>query len=106
MTDFAEVANPQTGPVPETVAEMRTHDQATPFYMMNLNKYYPQAGYASGESVPGEEAYNRYGGRIMPYLVSVGGYPDIIGPVIGTLVGDPGSPLHDAWSEFAMVYYP
>lgn len=106
MTGFSQVANPQTGPIPETLAEMRTHDQTTPFYMMNLNKYYPQAQYASGESISGEEAYNRYGRRILPYLVSVGGYPDIIGPVIAALVGGQGSPLHDEWSEFAMVYYP
>ncbi|MFC2046263.1 hypothetical protein ACFLTC_01930 [Chloroflexota bacterium] len=106
MTGFGEIANPQTGPVPETVAEMRSHDQSTPFYMMNLNKYYAQAHYASGDDISGEEAYNRYAGRIAPYLVSVGGYPDIIGPVIGTLAGDPSSFLHDAWSEFAMVYYP
>jgi len=94
MTRFPEVANPQTGPVPETVAKMRKHDQSTPFYMMNLNKYYPQAQYANGEKVTGEQAYNRYGNRIVPYLISVGGY------------GDENSPLHDDWSDFAMVYYP
>jgi len=43
MTGFYKAANPETGPIPETVAEMREHDQSTPFYMMNLNKYYPQA---------------------------------------------------------------
>jgi hypothetical protein len=106
MLGFADAAEPKTGPVPETVAEMRNHDQTTPFYMMNLNKYYPTAQYASGEDIPGEDAYNRYGGRIAPYLASVGGYPDIIGPVVATLVGDPCSPLHEEWSEFAMVYYP
>jgi hypothetical protein len=106
MTGLGEIANPQTGPVPETVAEMRSHDQTMPFYMMNLNKYYPQAQYAGGEAISGEEAYNRYGGRIARYLASVGGYPDIIGSVMTTLVGDPNSPLHDEWSEFAMVYYP
>ena len=60
MTGFAERANPETGPVPETIAVLREHDQTTPFYMMNLNKYYPVASYESGEEIPGEQAYNRY----------------------------------------------
>ncbi len=58
---------------------MREHDQSTPFYMMNLNKYYPQAQYASGEVLSGEQAYNRYSSRIAPFLISVGGYQDIFG---------------------------
>ena len=58
---FADVGNPETGPLPETVAEMRQHDQTTPFYMMNLNKYYARAKYDNGEDVSGEQAYNRYG---------------------------------------------
>ena len=74
--------------------------------MMNLNKYYSKAQYASGEDVSGEAAYNRYGSRVLPYLISVGGYPDIIGPVAAVLVGDEGNRLHDDWSGFAMVYYP
>jgi len=106
ITDFDKAANPETGPVPETISEMRKHDQSTPFYMMNLNKYYPQAQYAPGEVVSGEEAYNRYGNLILPYLISVRGYPDILGHTEGLLVGDENSPLHDEWSDFAMVYYP
>jgi hypothetical protein len=106
MTGFTELANPEKGPIPETIAMLKEHDQTTPFYMMNLNKYYPRAPYASGENVSGEQAYNRYGSRILPYLISVGGYPDILGHVSGVLVGDESSPLHDDWSDFAMVYYP
>jgi hypothetical protein len=106
MPRFREIANPETGPVPDTLEEMRKHDQSTPFYMMNLNKYYSKAQYASGENVSGEDAYNRYGSRILPYLISVGGYPDIIGHVAAVLVGDENSRLHDDWSDFAMVYYP
>ena len=106
MTGFAELANPETGPVPETIAVLTEHEQTTPFYMMNLNKYYPTARYESGESVSGEQAYNRYGARILPYLISVGGYPAIMGHTVGVFVGDEHSPLHDDWSDFAMVYYP
>jgi len=106
MTGFAELANPETGPVPETIAVLKEHDQTTPFYMMNLNKYYRVANYERREEVSGEHAYNRYAARIAPYLVSVGGYPAIMGHAVGVFVGDEQSPLHDAWSEFAMVYYP
>jgi hypothetical protein len=42
----------------------------------------------------------------VPYLISVGGYPDFMGHVIGTFVGREDSPLYDDWSEFGMVYYP
>jgi len=106
MTGFAELANPEKGPVPETVATLKEHDQTTPFYMMNLNKYYPRAQYKNGKNVSGGQAYNRYAVRIMPYLISVGGYPDILGHTVGVLVGDVSSPLHDDWTDFAMVYYP
>jgi len=100
--------NPATGPIPETMQVLREHDLATPFYMMNLNKYFAKAQYEGGRSrnLTGEQAYLRYGKRIVPYLVSVGGYPDFMGHVIGTFVGRDDSPLHDSWSEFAMVYYP
>jgi len=100
--------NPATGPVPETTEVLRRHDQTTPFYMMNLNRYYASAQYEGGQARKGtgEQAYARYGIRIVPYLISVGGYPDFMGHVIGTFVGSEDSPLHDDWSEFAMVYYP
>ena len=106
LTGFAELADPEKGPVPETIAVLKKHDQTTPFYMMNLNKYYPSAQYKDGENISGEQAYNRYAARIAPYLISVGGYPDILGQAMGVFVGDERSPLHDDWSDFAMVYYP
>jgi len=94
MTGFAELADPEKGPVPETLAVLKEHDQTTPFYMMNLNKYYPSQ-YKNGENISGEQAYNRYGSRILPYLISVGGYPDFVGHTLGVFVGDESSPLHD-----------
>ncbi len=106
MTGFAELADPEKGPVPETLAVLKEHDQTTPFYMMNLNKYYPSAQYKNGENISGEQAFNRYGSRILPYLISVGGCPDFVGHTLDVLVGDESSPLHDDWSDFAMVYYP
>ena len=106
IPQFCKVANPQTGPIPETIAVMRQQDQTTPFYMMNLNKYYPTAQYKNKEVVTGERAYNRYAARITPFLISVGGYPDIYGHVMGVFVGDANSPVHDDWNDFTMVYYP
>ncbi|MFA9402978.1 MAG: hypothetical protein ACERKY_07915 [Anaerolineales bacterium] len=106
ITGFAELANPEKGPVPETVAVMKEHDQTTSFYMMNLNKYYPSAQYNNGDDISGEQAYSRYASRIAPYLISVGGYPDILGHTVGVFVGDESSTLNDDWSDFAMVYYP
>ena len=106
IAGFAEVANPKKGPIPETIAVLREHDQTTPFYMMNLNKYYPSAQYSNGGRISGEQAYNRYAARIVPYLISVGGYPDILGHTVGIFVGNESSQLHDDWSDFAMVYYP
>ena len=73
---------------------------------MNLNKYYAHAQYKNDEKNSGEGAYNRYANRIAPYLISVGGYPDFIDKLEGVLVGDQNSPLHDDWSDFAMVFYP
>jgi len=106
VTEFAKHANPATGPVPETVAELRKYDQTTPFYMMNLNKYFSTAQYKNGETISGERAYNRYANTIAPYLISVGGFPDIIGKIEAVFVWDQNSTLHDNWSDFAMVYYP
>ena len=100
--------NPATDPVPETIEVLRRHDQTTPFYMMNLNRYYARAQYEGGQARKrtGEQAYARYAIRIVPYLISVGGHPDFMGHVIGTFAGSEDSPLHDDWSEFGMVYYP
>jgi hypothetical protein len=106
MPGFAQKANPETGPVPRTVATLRGHDLTAPFFMMNLNKYYTIARYENGERVSGEVAYNRYSQSILPYLVSVGGYPAVLGRVQGILVVGARSPLDDDWDEFALVYYP
>jgi len=106
--ELSDKLNPATSPVPETIEILRRHDQTTPFHMMNLNRYYARAQYEGGQARKrtGEQAYARYAIRIVPYLISVGGYPDSMGHVIGTFVGSEDSPLHDDWSEFGMVYYP
>jgi len=106
--DVSGSLNPATSPVPETIEVLRGHDQATPFYMMNLNRYYVRAQYEGSQdkNLTGEKAYARYGIRMVPYLISVGAYPDFMGSVAGTFVGGENNSLHDHWSDFAMVYYP
>ena len=51
--------NAETGPITQTIAELRKHDQTAPFYMMNLNKYYAHARYLEPEDIAGEKAYAR-----------------------------------------------
>ncbi|MCJ7566426.1 MAG: hypothetical protein MUO58_02665, partial [Anaerolineales bacterium] len=55
MSMSAEFANPEKSPVPATIAVLKEHDQTTPFYMMNLNKYYPSAQYNNGEHTTGSK---------------------------------------------------
>ncbi len=44
--------------------------------------------------------------QIAPYLISVGGYPDIYGKILSTYIGDQKSSLSNNWHDFALVYYP
>jgi hypothetical protein len=53
IPEFGKYADHEIGHYSETVAVMRQHDQTIPFYMMNLNKYYPQVRYANGEKISG-----------------------------------------------------
>jgi len=102
ITDYSDIADPETGPYPETVQELKLADQDHPFYMMNLDQFSPRNKQRTG----GKDAYNQYSARILPYLVSVGGYPDIYGKILGTYIGDQKSELFNTWHDFALVYYP
>ena len=70
--------------------------------MMNLNQFSPKK--KPGES--GKSAYILYSLQILPYLISVGGYPDIYGEFLGSFIGDRNDPLFHSWHDFALVYYP
>ncbi|MCI4670488.1 MAG: hypothetical protein MRZ79_20295 [Bacteroidia bacterium] len=102
----AELANPAISPELESIGELKKHDQDSPFYMMNLNKFYKIAQYEDNEEITGPRAYGEYSKRIMPYLVSVKGFPSIYGKVIEELETDESTNLPDKWNNFAMVYYP
>ncbi len=102
IPDFSDFADPETGPYPESVQELKLADQDRPFYMMNLDQFSPRNKQGTG----GKPAYNQYSARIFPYLVSVGGYPDIYGKILGTYIGDQKSKLYNKWHDFALVYYP
>lgn len=94
--------DPETDPEAKAVKEFGSRDHDQPFYMMNLNRFSPP----SRNKGTGKAAYNRYSSRILPYLVSVGGYPDIYASILGTYIGDQKSSLHNRWHDFALVYYP
>ena len=94
--------DPETDPDPGKVSEFRTRNLNQPFYMMNLNQFSAR----NKQGTSGKAAYNRYSAWITPYLVSVGGYPDIYGEILSTYIGDQKSKLHNIWHHFALVYYP
>ncbi len=106
LPDLDAVDNPNIAPTFESVKELKTHDQHSPFFMMNLNKFYPQGQYTAGETISGEAAYEKYSKSVFPYLVAVKGYPAIYGKVIQVLESDDQSSLPDDWNEFALVSYP
>lgn len=94
--------DPETDPDPGKVNEFRTGNLDQSFYMMNLNQFSAR----NKQGTSGKVAYNQYSARILPYLVSVGGYPDIYGEILSTYIGDQKSPLVNSWHNFALVYYP
>jgi len=100
--DLSDRLDPETDPDPGAVREFAAGDMDPPFFMMNLNQFTPR----DKRRGSGKDAYNRYSARIMPYLVSVGGYPDIYGKILSTYIGDQKSQLSNSWHEFALVYYP
>lgn len=94
--------DPETDPVPEKVKAFSAGNPNQPFFMMNLNRFSPQEKRGEG----GKSAYNQYSLQILPYLISVGGYPEIYGEVLGSFIGDQNDPLYIRWHDFALVYYP
>jgi len=94
--DFSDRLKPETDPNYEKVGEFRKGDLEKAFYMMNLNQFFSN----------GKASYKRYSIRVTPNLISVGGFPDIFGEVLGTYIGDQKSPLYNVWHEFGLVYYP
>lgn len=102
VPDHPGQLDPETDPGLEEVKGFIARDLDQPFYMMNLNRYSP----ASRGRVTGKSAYQRYSIHIIPYLISVGGYPEIYANILGTYIGDQGSSLANRWDDFALVYYP
>lgn len=94
--------DPDTDPDPEKVLGFSKKNLDKPFYMMNLNQFSRSPSRGEG----GKAAYNQYSVRILPRLVSVGGYPDIYGKILSTYIGDQKTSLSNNWHNFALVYYP
>jgi len=102
INGLSDRLDPETDLDPEKVAEFRDGNLDRPFYMMNLNQFSAR----NKQGTSGKAAYNRYSAWIIPYLVSVGGYPDIYGEILSTYIGDQKSQLFNSWHDFALVYYP
>lgn len=102
LKDISDKLDPETDPTPEKVMGFNSEKLTEPFFMMNLNQFSHSPRRGEG----GRSAYNQYSARIMPRLISVGGYPDIFGKILSTYIGDQKSALSNNWHDFALVYYP
>jgi len=102
IVENSDSLDPETDPDADKIMRFRSEKLNEPFYMMNLNQFSPSPRRGEG----GKSAYNQYSARILPRLISVGGYPDIYGKILGTYIGDQKSSLYNNWHDFALVYYP
>jgi hypothetical protein len=102
LEDNSDRLDLDTDPNPEKVMGFSSEKLTEPFFMMNLNQFSPSPRRGEG----GRSAYNQYSARIIPRLISVGGYPDIYGKILGTYIGDQKRGLSNNWHDFALVYYP
>ncbi len=102
IVENSDKLDPETDPDAEKVIEFSSEKLTEPFFMMNLNQFSPSPRRGEG----GRSAYNQYSARIMPRLISVGGYPDIYGKILSTYIGDQKSALSNNWHDFVLVYYP
>ncbi|GEM_PF-1342837 len=102
LEDISDRLDPDTDPIPEKVMGFSSEKLTEPFFMMNLNQFSPSPRRGEG----GRSAYNQYSARIMPRLISVGGYPDIYAKILSTYIGDKKSAISNNWHDFALVYYP
>ncbi len=102
IKNLSGLLDPETDPDLGKLSEFRTGNLDQPFYMMNLNQFTPSD--KGGRA--GKTAYNRYSAQITPYLISVGGYPEIYGEILSNYIGDQKNLLFNNWHDFALVYYP
>ena len=102
IVENSDKLDPETDPDAEKVMGFSSEKITEPFFMMNLNQFSPSPRRGEG----GKSAYNQYSARIMPRLISVGGYPDIYGKILSTYIGDQKSALSNNWHDFALIYYP
>jgi len=102
IVENSDKLDPETDPDAEKVMGFSSEKLTEPFFMMNLNQFSPSPRRGEG----GRSAYNQYSARILPRLISVGGYPDIYGKILSTYIGDQKSALSNNWHDFALIYYP
>lgn len=81
------------------------HD-GKPIVMLNMLKFREQAVYSAenqdADGRTGQQAYDVYSKKTMPFLFSVGGRPLWVGTVLSSLIG----PADEQWDRVFLVYYP
>jgi len=93
---------PSTEKLQKLVAEATDE---SPIVMINLLRYRNRAEYPQGsDETPcsGEEAYQRYGARVVPMVGEVGGKILWRGSVKHVVIG----PAGEEWDEALLVHYP
>ena len=89
LEGYENLALQDIEPDSEMVKVLKNSPSEDPFYMMNLNQFSPTLR----RGISGKSSYNQYSIRILPYLASVGGYPEIYGKILGSFIGDQKSQL-------------
>lgn len=91
-------------PTGEQLAALLADDRPEPIVMLNLLKFRAQAAYADGRAtqLSGQEAYQLYANRMIPYVESRGGKVLFMGDVRALVVGQVG----ENWDTCALVQYP
>lgn len=91
-------------PTGEQLAALLADDRPEPIVMLNLLKFRAQAAYADGRAtqLSGQEAYQLYANRMIPYVESRGGKVLFTGDVRALVVGQVG----EGWDACALVQYP
>lgn len=88
-------------PTPQQIQQLAAGPADGPVVMVNLLRFKPRAD-APDDGLTGEEAYQRYADRMIPFVVSKGCRVIGSGHVQSQVIGDGGEGFH----AVALVEYP
>ncbi len=91
----------QTAPEPEQIVELQKGPAEGPVVMLNLLRFKKEAD-APDEGLSGQEAYAKYGARMIQWVTSQGGRLIWSGRVDSMVIGDTDERFH----QVALVEYP